>query len=113
MKRINSFISSLVLFLFLNISVFSQATQNIKGLVIDKQSEYPLDATSVIATVKGKEYGAITNFDGEYIIKDVPVGKLDISAHYKGFNSQFFTQIDLVSGKELVVNFSLLEKLGH
>ncbi len=98
------------IFLF-TLSTFSQITQNIKGTVIDKQSEFPLDACSVMVNINGKTYGAITDFDGNFIIKDVPVGKIDISAHYKGFHTQIFKQLYLNSGKELVVNFKLLEKL--
>ena len=100
-----------LLFLLFSISIYSQVTQNIKGIVIDKQSEYPLPNTSVVIKVNDKTYGSITNFDGNYLIKDVPVGKINIAAHYKGFHTQTFSHIYLNSGKELVVNFALLEKL--
>ena len=88
-----------------------QATQNIKGVVRDQQSEYPLAEASVIVHSNGQNYGAVTDFDGAYIITNVPTGKISIQAHYKGFNTQSFTQLNLISGKELVINFSLLEKL--
>ena len=100
----------IVLLLF-TISIYAQITQNVKGVVIDKQSEYPLPDASVVISINGKDYGAITNFDGVYSIKNVPIGKITIRAYYKGFNTQTFNQLNLVSGKELVVNFSLLEKL--
>ncbi len=100
-----------LIILLLSITTFSQVTQTVKGTVIDSQSEYPLDAANVLIQINDKDYGAITNFDGEYEVKNVPIGKINISAHYKGFSSRNFTQIDLVSGKELVVNFTLLEKL--
>ncbi len=101
----------IVFILFINGSLFSQVTQNIKGIVIDKQSEFPLPDTSVAVKQNGKTYGAITDFDGNYIIKNVPVGKITISAHYKGFHTQVFNNLNLTSGKELVVNFNLLEEL--
>ncbi|MEE9348830.1 MAG: TonB-dependent receptor [Flavobacteriaceae bacterium] len=112
MKRKNNFFYVVIyLFLTQSISIFSQVTQNIKGSVIDKQSEFPLDAATIIAIADGKEYGAITNFDGEYFISNVPIGKVTVMAQYNGFNSQSFKQLNLNSGKELVVNFTLLEKL--
>ena len=101
-----------VLFFMLSTTfVFSQATQNVHGVVIDKQSEYPLPDTSVVIQINGKTYGSVTDFDGNYLIENVPIGKINISAHYKGFHKQNFTQLQLNSGKELVVNFVLLEKL--
>ncbi len=104
--------SLLLISLLFSITIYSQqTTQNIKGVVLDKQSEYPLAEASVIVHSNGQDYGAVTDFDGEYIITNVPTGKISIQAHYKGFNTQSFTQLDLISGKELVVNFSLLEKL--
>ena len=104
--------SLILIFLLSSIAVFSQqTTQNIKGVVLDKQSEYPLAEASVIVHSNGQDYGAVTDFDGEYVIANVPTGKINIQAHYKGFNTQSFTQLNLISGKELVVNFSLLEKL--
>ncbi len=90
---------------------FAQATQTIKGVVLDSQSEFPLADASVIVTINNQNYGGITDFDGIYRISGVPVGKIDIIAQYKGFETQSYTQLNLVSGKELVVNFSLLEQL--
>jgi len=107
MKLIQTFI-----FLLLSISLFSQQiTQSIKGKVIDQQSEFPLMGAEVVTQVNNQDYWAVCDENGEYRIENVPVGKINIQAHYSGFNTQSFTQLDLISGKELVVNFSLLEKL--
>ncbi len=92
--------------------VFAQTTQNIKGTVIDKDSDFPIPNAQVSAIVEGKTYGAITNFDGEYIIKDVPIGKINISAQFTGYETQFFQHIDLEAGKELIVNFTLVENVA-
>ena len=99
------------LFTLITMNSFSQITQNIKGVVTDKQSEFPLPEASVIVTSNGVEYGSATDFDGKFIITDVPIGKVNISAFYKGYATQSFTQMNLVSGKELVINFSLLEQI--
>jgi len=108
MKRVVLFISLVVISIFAN---SQQITQNIKGVVIDSQSEYPLAEASVVVLSDGQRYGAVTDFDGVYFVTNIPIGKVDIQAHYKGFVIQSFTQLNLVSGKELVVNFSLLEEL--
>lgn len=104
----------LVSFLLLNFlqTTFLYAqklTQNIKGVVIDSQSEFPLVGTEIVTRVLDQDYWAVTNEKGKYLIENVPVGKINIKAFYIGFNTQTYTQLDLEVGKELVVNFSLLE----
>jgi hypothetical protein len=97
--------------LLISINTFSQITQNIKGKVIDKQSEYPLMGAEIVTRVNEHDYWAVCDDNGEYLIENVPIGKISIQAHYSGFETQSFTELHLVSGKELVVNFALLEKL--
>ncbi len=93
--------------------LFAQ-TQTVKGTVTDKDSEYPLiEAEIVIHHHNGKTYGAVTDFDGKYRITGVPIGKIDISVHYLGYDDQRLNNIDLVAGKELVINFSLTEQLNQ
>jgi len=105
-------ISQIILFLLLSTSLFSQQiTQTIKGKVIDQQSEFPLLGAEVVTQVNKQDYWAVCDENGEYRIENVPLGKINIQAHYSGFNTQSFTQLNLISGKEMVVNFSLLEKL--
>ncbi len=91
---------------------FAQTTQNIKGTVIDKDSDFPLPSAEISVNLNGKIYGTTSNFDGEYIIKSVPIGKITITARFTGYNSQTFQHLDLEAGKELVVNFSLTEKVA-
>ncbi|HIP48732.1 MAG TPA: TonB-dependent receptor [Lutibacter sp.] len=103
---------SILLMLVATINSFSQEiTQNIKGKVIDQQSEYPLMGAEIVTRINNQDYWAVCDENGNYRIENVPIGKINIQAHYSGFNTQSFTQLNLVSGKELVVNFSLLEKL--
>ena len=106
MKRI-----SLLIIALFTMTIIHGQTQTVKGLVIDKQSEYPLPQAEVVVTSAGEDYWATTNFDGEYVIDDVPVGKISIKAMYNGFSTSYKSNLDLQPGKELVVNFSLLEKL--
>ena len=101
-----------LLLFFITLFSFSQEiTQNIKGKVVDQQSEFPLMGAEVVVHINDQDYWAVCNKSGEYRIENVPVGKINIQAHFNGFFTKSFTQIHLVSGKELVVNFSLLEKL--
>jgi hypothetical protein len=101
-----------IILLFISLNLLSQQiTQNIKGRVIDKQSEFPLMGAEIVTRVNDKDFWTVCNENGDYIIENVPIGKISVQAYYSGFETQSFTQLNLVSGKELVVNFTLLEKL--
>jgi len=113
-KRSNKLSSLIILvFLLMTTLIKAQITQNIKGNVIDKQSDFPLSGAEIVVKIKGKIYGAVSDFDGNYIIKEVPLGKINIIALYNGFESQAFIELSLKVGKELIVNFRLLEKIGN
>ena len=78
------FISLLVFFSCVSISNVLAQSKDIKGLVIDENSE-PLIGASVVIQGTGK--GVITDFDGNFVLNDVSAdAKLVIS--YVGFKDQ-------------------------
>jgi len=106
---------NIIILFFLSISLWNlqaQSTQNVKGTVIDKDSDFPLPGAEISVVSNGKQFGAVTDFNGEYMIKKVPVGKISITAKFVGYGSQTFQNLDLEAGKELVVNFYLTEKVS-
>ena len=53
--------------------------------------------------------GAVTNFDGEYIIRDVPIGRHNIQFSFLGYEAAVFREIVVGSAKEVVLNVQLKE----
>ena len=102
----------LFIFHLLSISIFSQTTQNIKGTVIDKDSDFPLPGAEIVVKKDGKTFGTTTDFNGEYLIKNVPIGKVEVTASYNGYKNQTYSNLDLEAGKELVVNFYMTEEVN-
>ena len=51
-------------------------TQNIRGRVIDQQSETPLPGVNVLVLEEGTSKGAVSDVDGYYVIQGVPVGRV-------------------------------------
>ncbi len=90
----------------------AQIIQNIKGTVIDKESEFPLPGAEIQVISNGKKYGAVTDFNGEYVISNVPIGKIKMEAKYTGYIPQIRDNIELDAGKELIVNFYLTEQIN-
>ncbi|MDC8002722.1 TonB-dependent receptor [Aureisphaera galaxeae] len=93
--------------LFLGLASFAQ-TGVIKGIVIDKQSEAPLNGATV--ELLGVEAtGVITDFDGYFRLDNVPVGRQSIRVGYVGFESITLPNIVVTSGKDAVVTVNLIE----
>ncbi|MBT8279863.1 MAG: TonB-dependent receptor [Bacteroidia bacterium] len=81
-------------------------TSNIKGLVLDENSE-PLPVANIVAihTPTGTKYGAATNFDGRYNILNMRVGgPYSITISYVGYKTQTYDDVFLTLGKTENIN---------
>lgn len=67
--------------------VFSQTgSGTIKGKIIDKKTKEPISFANIVAEVGGVQIGGSTSdFDGEFTIKPVPPGKVDLKASFVGY----------------------------
>ena len=84
-------------------------TQTIRGSVIDQDSKIPLVGATVIVIGSDPILGATTDIDGRFSIKNVPVGRHDLVVQYLGYEPKPIQQIDVGSGKELVLKIELME----
>jgi len=102
----------IVLFSLL-LSGFSQAiyTQNIRGIIIDKASQFPLSGVNVILVGPDSQHGTITNDDGEFRFEDIVIGRYDFQASYLGYQTSTTPGLALTSAKELVLEIEMEEKV--
>ncbi len=103
----------IVLLLFTqNQLLFAQSgNQNVKGNIIDKQSEIPLIGAN-ITLVSGEEIiGASTDFNGDFIINGVPIGRHTFEVSYLGYEPTVIPNVDVTSGKEVYLNISMEESM--
>jgi hypothetical protein len=68
-------------------SVFAPVTfaANIRGKVTDKESGQPIQAAQVSAVVGTSRIGALTDANGEYVIRGAPAGQLRVTVARIGF----------------------------
>ncbi|TGV02899.1 TonB-dependent receptor [Flavivirga rizhaonensis] len=88
-------------------------TGTIKGLVIDKQSEIPLLGATIELLNQDNSIGVITNENGYFTLKNVPLGRQAIRISYVGYEPLTLPNLDVTSGKDVVVNVSLTEAFGE
>jgi len=70
-------------FLILSGFTFAQSSGKIAGKITDASTGEPIPFTNVV--IEGTSYGAASDFDGEYIIVNVPSGTYNIIASYIGY----------------------------
>ena len=87
---------------------FSQ-TGIIKGRILDKQSETPLMGATVELLNAKNTTGVTTDINGYYTIENVPVGRQSIKISFIGFESITIPNIVVTTGKDAIVNASLVE----
>ncbi|PKQ62842.1 hypothetical protein BZG02_11650 [Labilibaculum filiforme] len=89
---------------------FSVAAENIttsvKGKVIDSNSNEPIPYASV--ALEGSSMGAVTNFEGEFIIENVPVGHYHVIATCVGYKLEA-KELDLKGGVNKALEFKIAE----
>lgn len=86
-----------------------QLTQSIKGAVVDKSSQQPIVGAAVYLSDKMDEFNAVTDFDGRFEIKEVPVGRISLECRYIGYETWLSEEINLTSGSALILQVELLE----
>jgi hypothetical protein len=95
-------------------SAFGQIpAQTIKGQVTDKQSQTTLPGVSVVVLNSNPIIGAVTDIDGNFSIKNVPIGRVTLQFTFLGYNTVTINNLILNSGKELITNVSMEEKVNN
>ncbi len=104
--------SLFLILLFLSAAAFPQElTQTLRGRVRDAYTNMPLPGANVIVPGSVPLKGTVTNIDGYFRLEDLPVGRVDIEISMLGYQSQRLNHLLLTSGKELVIEVSLEEKV--
>ena len=101
------------LFFIISIKLFPQEkyTQTIRGTIVDMHSEISLAGATVVLLGTTPPVGTITNENGEFRLKNVPVGRQGIQVSYIGYNTVTLSSLILKSGKEMVLNIKMEEKV--
>ncbi len=106
------FCSILILLIFQTGNIIAQEkqyTQTIRGTVIDAGSKSPIPGVNIILLNTNPLKAATTNYNGEFEIKQVPIGRYDISFDNIGYKSVIIGNQLIKSGKEFMLEIELEE----
>lgn len=88
-----------------------QLTQTVRGTVVDEFSQMPLPGANVLLLPSNPPRGTVTDLDGVFRIEKVPIGRHTVQVSYMGYNALTMSNIEVQSGKELVLQVVLQEKV--
>lgn len=87
-------------------------TQTIRGKIIDKQSKVPLPGANVVLTDSLQPFtGVAADMDGNFRLENINIGRVGLQVSFIGYNTVTLNNLSLTSGKELVLNIELEEKV--
>ncbi len=96
----------LLIILFISAS-YPQDTGEITGTVTDAATKEPVLGANIF--IEGTDLGAASDLNGEFIIKNIPVGTYNLKASVIGYSSQVKTDIVVRTSRPAMVDFQLQE----
>ncbi|MCF6366170.1 MAG: TonB-dependent receptor [Bacteroidales bacterium] len=104
-----------ILFSICSPATFSQNhyTQNIRGKVIDQDSRSSIPGVTVLVAGYNNKFVSVTDSEGIFRIENVPVGRITVQAMFITYNFVELRDIELKSGKELILTIEMVEKVEN
>ncbi|MBD80651.1 MAG: TonB-dependent receptor [Crocinitomicaceae bacterium] len=107
----------LITSLVICLSVFQihaqQLTQNIRGRVIDADSEIPAIGATVVIKDSNPVKGTVTDIDGYFKLENIPVGRVSLVVSYLGYEKKVISNILVGSAKEVFLNIGIVEDVNQ
>jgi hypothetical protein len=88
-----------------SLAVQAQYKQQLRGTVMDVVLQKPLPGATV--TIPSLNYSTISDDEGVFRFKNLPIGSYRISITYSGFKEATLENIAVTSGKETVLTIAL------
>lgn len=92
-----------------SIQAFAQSTGNISGVITEEGTGETLPGVNV--RIVGTNFGAATDPDGRYIIRNIRPGEYTIELTFIGFQVVQVTGIEVVAGETTEINQTLKEQV--
>lgn len=85
-------------------------TQVVRGRVTDKEAHIALPGATIMILNTDPLKATISDEEGYFRLEDVPVGRYNINAGYIGYESYIISDIQVTTGKEVVLEIQLKEQ---
>ena len=100
-------IKTFTLFLLFTISLFAQQVGTLSGNVVDAKTGEALPGVNIILV--GTYYGAATDIDGNFVIKNINVGTYNVNVSLIGYKTFEYTETKIENNKTTSLDVKLEE----
>jgi len=108
-KRLSA---GIILALTINGTIFSQEiTQVVRGKIDDAESQMPIPFATIVILTLDPVMGTTSDDKGIFRLDNVPVGRHNIQVSFVGYESRVIPELLITSGKEIVLDIGLIEKV--
>jgi len=105
-------ISLVFLAMFISIvGMGQQLTQTVRGTITDFDTKSPIIGAKVVILNSDPFQGAVTNFNGDFRIENVSVGRIEVKIISIGYQEIVVPNLLVESGKEKILNFEMVEDI--
>ncbi len=110
-KRIIPAIAMCQIIFTLGVSYGQNITQTIRGNVVDQDSRSPIIGANITVTNITPITGASSGTDGEFVIKNVPVGRVNLKITSVGYEDAYLSNVLVTSSKEVFLRIQMKESI--
>lgn len=93
-------------------SAAQQITQNIRGTIVDQDSQMPLTGATVMVAGSSPIIGTVTDADGNFRLTGVPIGRVTLKVTFMGYEERTIPNLLIGSAKEEILNITLTESVN-
>ncbi|REE05641.1 TonB-dependent receptor [Marinoscillum furvescens] len=101
------------LMLYTTTQLSAQNTQTVRGRLIDQDAQTPLIGATIQVLGSSPIIGSSTDTNGAFKLTNVPLGRITLLATYLGYEDRVIPNVLVSSGKEVVLEISLLESVEN
>ncbi len=84
-------------------------TQTIRGTVIDEDTQLPLIGATIKVLHTAPVIGSITDQSGKFRLENTPIGRVDLSVSFIGYQEKTIPNLEVNSAKEVLLDIALTE----
>lgn len=102
---------AIILLLITSTLSAQELSQTVRGRVFDTDSESPLIGVQVLLMGSEPLVGTTSDVNGEFQLEHIPLGRITLRFSYLGYEGAVLPNVQVVSGRETVLNMGLQESI--